>query len=279
MDTWKIREYDVLDSTNLEARRLVEAMQNAVVESQRIAEPWTTPESRTAAEQGMDALHKTVILAREQTAGRGRRGRQWNSPAGENLYFSQILQPELSAEAVSALTLVMGLAAAESVRELTGADALIKWPNDIVIGGKKVCGILAEMVLDGAKLDAVIIGVGVNVGIQEFPAELAQTATSLEQACRKNISPSELLAAILEQFSARYEAYCSVGNMSGLLEPYNALLANRDREVCVLEPQGNYNGTARGINEKGELLVELADGTVNAVYAGEVSVRGIYGYV
>lgn len=264
-----------MDSTNLEARRLVEAERATLGECRVAAEILSANEAPTTSA----ALHGTVLLAREQTAGRGRRGRQWSSPAGENLYFSLILQPQIPAETVSALTLVMGLAVAESIREMTGTDALIKWPNDIVIGGKKVCGILAEMVLDGVKLDAVIIGVGVNVGRQDFPAELAQTATSLEQACQRDISPSELLTAILEQFAMRYEVYCRERTMNGLMEPYNALLANRDREVRVLEPQGNYSGIARGINEKGELLVELADGTVNAVYAGEVSVRGIYGYV
>lgn len=253
MDTWKIREYDVLDSTNLEARRLVEA--------------------------GQAALHKTVLLAHEQTAGRGRRGRQWSSPAGENLYVSLILEPKLPVEAVSALTLVTGLAVAESIRELTGADALIKWPNDIVIAGKKVCGILAEMVLDGTNLKAVIVGVGINVGQREFPAELADTATGLEQACGKKVSSQELLKAILERFETYYGGYCKEKALGSLLAPYNAFLVNKDRQVRVLEPQGNYNGIARGINEKGELLVELSDGTVNAVYAGEVSVRGIYGYV
>ncbi len=251
MDTWKKIVYEVIDSTNSEARRMVENAECA----------------------------GTVIVAGEQTAGRGRRGRQWSSPRGENLYFSMVLCPEMTAEECSALTLVMGLSVAESIRKLTGAEALIKWPNDIVIGGRKVCGILAEMVLDGTSPKAVIVGVGVNVGARTFPPELTQTATTLEQVCGEKISAEKLLDEILQHFEKQYRIFCKERAMHSLLEPYNALLANRDRQVCVLEPGAEYTGMARGINEKGELLVELPDGKVMAVYAGEVSVRGIYGYI
>ncbi len=275
MGTWKIIEHEILDSTNLEARRLIDTSTG----QESVFCLCEGAQSVTAEQMPQPAYANTVILAHEQTAGRGRRGREWSSPRGDNLYFSLILCPELFAEECSALTLVMGLAVAESVRGLTGTEALIKWPNDIVIDGKKVCGILAEMVLEGNAPKAVIMGVGVNVGARVFPAELAQTATDLEQQCGRRISATRLLEDSLESFANYYQIYCRTRSMDSLLETYNALLVNRDRQVCVLEPTGNYNGIARGINERGELLVELPDGQVKAVYAGEVSVRGIYGYV
>lgn len=221
-----------------------------------------------------------VVVADSQTQGRGRRGRNWESPADESVYMSIGLRPEISPDRASMLTLVMALAVSRAIKEVSGLEtALIKWPNDIVIGGRKVCGILTEMHLDGNAIGDVVIGVGINLGKKEFPEELLQTATSLRAECDCEIQKEALVAGVLEHFETYYEKFVEKCDMSTMIGEYVEKLVNKDKDVRVLDPQGEYTGTARGINELGELLVEKEDGTTVAVYAGEVSVRGIYGYV
>ena len=237
----------------------------------------TNLQAKMDAENG--AGQGALVVADMQTAGRGRMGRGWSSPPGTNVYFSLILKPEIPPDKASMLTPVMGLAVAEGIRRTCSAEAMIKWPNDVVISGKKVCGILAEMSVEQDFIHYVVIGVGINVGLQEFPAEVAQTAICLQEACGKKISRAELVANVMRAFEEFYDIFLERGNLSGLAQRYNELLVNCGREVRVLDPKGEYQGIARGINESGELLVERKDGTVTNVYAGEVSVRGIYGYV
>ncbi len=253
---WKqnIQYFDSIDSTNLEAKR--QAAQGA-------------PEG-------------TVIMAGSQTAGRGRRGRTWSSPEGGNLYFSVVLRPRVGVHGVSSLTLLMGLSVAEAI----GDRVKIKWPNDIVIEGRKVCGILAEMELENGGVSSVIMGVGVNIRAGEFPEEIRPTAISLEEAYGSfyvgEISDAyekRLLHEILERFKKYYDTFCEEGSFGAFVEAYNLRCANYYKEVAVSEPEGDYRGTALGVNEKGELMVRRMDGTTVNVSAGEVSVRGIYGYV
>ena len=225
------------------------------------------------------APHGTLVVAEEQTDARGRRGRSWQAPAGSNIYFSLVLRPEFPAERASMLTLVMATSVARAVREQCGLKAEIKWPNDIVINKRKVCGILTEMTLEARAIGYVVVGVGINVNQQEFPEDIRETATSLSRESGTMFSREELLQKIMEFFEADYENFLKTEDMSSLMEDYNAWLVNRDSQVKVLEPAGEYVGTAHGINENGELLVERENGQLEAVYAGEVSVRGIYGYV
>lgn len=225
------------------------------------------------------AAEGALVVADMQTAGRGRRGRTWSSPAGLNVYFTLILKPQYVPDKASMVTLVMALAVAEGIHETCGVEAGIKWPNDIVANGKKVCGILTEMSVERDFIHHVVIGVGINVGLQEFAPELAATATSLQAECGRKVPKATLVANIMKAFEKHYEVFQGKADLSGLMGCYNEMLVNRDREVRVLDPKGEYNGIARGINEVGELLVELPDGRVEKVYAGEVSVRGIYGYV
>lgn len=247
--------YDSIGSTNVQAKRM--------------------------AEEG--SLHGTLVVADMQTAGRGRRGRGWESPAGTNIYFTLLLKPDIPTEMAPMLTLVMAMAVAKGIGKTVEMESPpgIKWPNDIVMDGKKICGILTEMSMsvEQDSISYVVIGVGINVKKQDFPPELVDKATSLCEACGQDISRSELLCHIMESFEKLYEEFVAAGDLSGLRESYDALLINKDKEVCVLDPAGEYRGIARGIDEKGQLLVELTDGCVRAVYAGEVSVRGIYGYV
>lgn len=226
------------------------------------------------------ARHGTVVVAGQQLSGKGRRGRSWSSPAGEAVYMSIGLIPEISPDRASMLTLVMALAVACALEEITGLKNLhIKWPNDIVVGGKKVCGILTEMHMDGNRIGSVVIGVGINVGKREFEPELAQTATSLGIECGREFDRDSIIEKVLAHFEAYFERFVEKCNMSTVMGEYIEKMINLDKEVRVLDPHGEYEGIARGINELGELLVEKEDGTICEVYAGEVSVRGIYGYV
>lgn len=225
------------------------------------------------------APHGTLIVADKQCAGRGRRGRSWESPAGTNIYFSLILKPDFTPDKASMLTLVMAYSVNRAIMELTGLACGIKWPNDIVVNGRKVCGILTEMSVDGTGIRHVIIGVGINVGLQEFLPELADKATCLVKEAGIRISRSRLISRIMGAFEEDYEAFAACGDLRLLLDSYNKMLVNCDAKVRVLDPQGEYEGTARGITKTGELLVETEEGSLVEVYAGEVSVRGIYGYV
>ena len=249
--------FDSLDSTNLQAKRL--------------------------AEEG--APHGTLVVADQQTAGRGRRGRGWSSPAGSNLYFTLLLRPQISPDKASMLTLVMALAVAEGISQCCeGADGKqkpgINWPNDIVLNGRKVCGILTEMSLSVEQdcIQYVVIGVGINVAHQDFPEEMRDRAVSLEEIYG-SVGRSLLLRSVLQAFEKAYEEFVSAESLSPLRGRYEAFLRNRDQKVRVLDPKGDFEGIARGIRETGQLLVELPDGEIREVYAGEVSVRGIYGYV
>lgn len=237
----------------------------------------TNLQAKLDAEKG--ACQGTLVVADMQTAGRGRRGRAWSSPKGTNVYFTLILKPDYNPNLTSMVTLVMGLAVAEGIRQTCGVKAGIKWPNDIVVNGKKVCGILAEMSMERDFIHYVVIGVGINVGLQEFDPEIADKAASLCQECGHTVSRAELIVNVMRAFEECYGVFCARGNLSGLMARYNSLLVNMGREVRVLDPKGEFRGISGGINAAGELLVEREDGQVEEVYAGEVSVRGVFGYV
>lgn len=233
---------------------------------------------------GEGAPHGVVVVAGQQLSGKGRRGRSWSSPAGDSLYMSIGLKPEVAPERASMLTLVMALAVCRAIGDVLPekgkhAEVGIKWPNDIVMDGRKVCGILTEMHLCGNQIEHVVLGVGINVGRRVFEEDIQGVATSLfaegaEESCREM-----LLAAVLRYFEAYYEEFVKKCDMSTIMEEYVEKLVNKDKEVTVLDPQGEYRGTALGIDRMGQLLVRKECGAIEAVYAGEVSVRGIYGYV
>ena len=151
--------------------------------------------------------------------------------------------------------------------------------DDVVVNGKKICGILTEMSAEMTGIHYLVIGTGINTNVEEFPEEIQSVATSLIKELGEKVNRAELIAACLKYFEEYYEKYIAAGNLAPLKEDYEALLLNRNNKVRVLEPNHEYTGLSLGINEDGELLVEKEDGTVTAVYAGEVSVRGVYGYV
>ena len=238
----------------------------------------TNIDAKELAEKGEAA--GTVVVADMQTAGRGRRGRGWVSPAGKDIYMTVVLRPQCRPEKASVLTLVMALAVLKAVSEQIPQKCSIKWPNDIVVNGKKICGILTEMSAELDGIHYVVIGTGINVNQEFLAEEIQETATALRIECGHQINRATLVARTLYYLEKYYAIFEENWDFSGLVNEYNQFLVNRDREVCVLDPKGAYEGTARGINENGELLVERkSDGELVQVYAGEVSVRGIYGYV
>lgn len=239
----------------------------------------TNTRIRLFAESGEEA--GTLAVADMQTAGRGRRGRTWISPSGSSVYMSLLLKPDILPTQASMLTLVMALAIASAIEDETGLDAQIKWPNDIVVDNNKVCGILTEMDMEADYIRDIIIGVGINVNqaeLDEFAEEIRAHASSLRIKKGHIISRASLVAKSMFYFEKYYEQFIADGNLSGLRETYSNKLVNMNRGVKVLDPKGEYEGIAKGITDTGELIVEKADGTIAEVYAGEVSVRGLYGY-
>lgn len=237
----------------------------------------TNQYAKKIAEEG--APEGMLIIADEQTRGKGRSGRAWTTPRGTAVAMTLVLRPKLPPAKVSMVTLVMGLAVAKACRVLYGIPAGIKWPNDVVVNGKKLCGILTEMSMEMAAVNYVVIGTGINVNVSSFPQEISKTATSLLLECGYETARAKLIAVCMKYFEEYYERFLRTQDLSALMEEYNELLLNRERKVRVLEPGHEYTGTAMGINRDGELLVVREDGSQTAVYAGEVSVRGVYGYV
>ena len=223
------------------------------------------------------ASEGTLALAEFQSAGRGRLGRSWEVPEGTSVMMSILLRPKFEPQYAPTLTLVMGMAVAKAVKSL-GFDVSIKWPNDVVVSHKKICGILTEMGVRAGKIDYAVIGVGINVNIREFPEEMADKATSLYLESGKEFDRSQIPGLVMEAFEKYYEKFAATCDLSGLKEEYESILANYNQPVRVLAKEP-YEGVARGITDGGELLVEKTDGTIVAVSAGEVSVRGLYSYV
>ena len=249
-----IRYFKELDSTNAEAKRIAEETDNA---------NW----------------HGTVVVADTQTAGRGRRGRSWSSPPGMGLFFTILLKPEIDPSNAPMLTLVKAMAVVKGIQQTTGLQPQIKWPNDIVINNKKICGILTEMSAEPDMIHYVVTGVGINVNQTEFAPGIKDRATSLILEKGEKVNRSKLVARVMHYFEKNYEVFEESWDLRKLKEKYNALLINYGQEVRVLDPKEPYDGIAHGINEKGELIVERkSDGQTMLVYAGEVSVRGVYGY-
>ena len=247
----QVRYFDTLDSTNTCAKRL--------------------------AEEG--APNGTLVIADQQTAGRGRRGRQWETPKGTAIAMTLLLRPDLRPEKACMLTLVMGMAVTRALNELFHLGCQIKWPNDVVWNGKKICGILTEMSTEINMINYLVIGSGINANIREFPEELKDKAASLCMAVGHEVNRAQVIQYCMRYLEEYYDIFRKSGDMSLLMEEYNRMLVSVGSQVCVLEPSGEYRGISEGINQSGELLVRRMDGRLEQVYAGEVSVRGVYGYV
>lgn len=225
------------------------------------------------------AVHGLVAIAERQTAGRGRLGRSWSSPDGDGIWMSFLLRPKIKPNAASMLTLIIALAVRKALYEVSGLDTLIKWPNDIVVNGKKLCGILTEMSTTTNDINYVAAGVGINVNTEKFPKEINNTATSIRIECGRQILRETLIEKFGEIFEEYYDEFLRTEDLSIFKEEYNGYLANKDKIVKIMGADEELTGTALGINEQGELLVRDSNNQLYVIRSGEVSVRGIYGYV
>lgn len=242
--------FDVTDSTNTQAKSLGEG----------------------------DAPNGTLVVAGKQESGRGRRGRSFESPAGTGIFMTLLLRPEIEPQNASMLTLVSALAVAKGIEHMVDLPVQIKWPNDIVINGKKVCGILTEMSAQMDYVNYIVIGIGINVSNEEFPEEIKDVATSIYLESGKHVNRAMLIEKIWEEFEDYYELYEKTQDLSSLVKEYDSYLVNRGQKVRVLDLKEPYEGKAMGITDRGELIVDTWEAR-RLVSAGEVSVRGVYGYV
>ncbi len=236
----------------------------------------TNTKAKQLAEEGYPS--GTLVVAEQQDAGRGRRGRGWESPQGAGIFMTVMLKPDIEPNNASMLTLVAALAVSAAIRKQTGRPAGIKWPNDIVMNGKKVCGILTEMSAQVDYVNHIVVGIGINVHNESFPEEIAQVATSLYLETGERWNRAALIEEIWEQFERYYAIYLETQDLSGLVKEYDEHLVNRNQIVRVLDPNDPFEGRAMGITSKGELVVDTWESR-KLVSSGEVSVRGVYGYV
>lgn len=276
--------YRLIDSPDVMSRAEIESLAKGRWAGAKVVYYEETDSTNTRAKEagekgGEQGRHGTLFVSERQVAGKGRRGRGWDSPAGSSIYMTLLLRPAIAPVHAPQLTLLMGIAVVEGIRKVTGISCKIKWPNDVVLDGKKVCGILTEMSAEITCINYVVIGVGINVNQEIFSEDIRDKAISLKQKTGRNIRRSELIAAVLEEFEKCYETFLKTEDVSGVRDQYNEMLVNRDQEVKVLEPGNEYEAHAVGINDAGELIVKTRSGQEKAVYAGEVSVRGVYGYV
>ena len=225
------------------------------------------------------APHGTLVTADVQEAGVGRRGRSWSSEKDAGIYMSMVLRPEIDTNYASMLTLVAAMAVQKAMEQMCETEVpMIKWPNDIVLNKKKVCGILTELSLVGADIDFVIIGIGINVNNKAFPEEISETASSLFLELGREIDRELLITKVWDNFKLYYEQFLKTKDISLFQEEYEKVLVNKEENVRVLDPLDEYTGVAKGVTSTGELIVDT-EGERTLVSGGEVSVRGIYGYV
>lgn len=272
-----VESLDILSKAEIESQLKTKWAGHPVVYYDEIDS--TNTRAKELGDKGDFANHGTLFVADRQVAGKGRRGRAWDSPSGSSISMTILLHPEMMPNKASELTLIMALAVEEGVEKVTGLKPGIKWPNDIILSGKKICGILTEMSAEIDYINYVVIGVGINVNMEAFPEEIEKVATSLKIESGAEVKRADLVAATMESFEKFYEIFMETQDLSGVMDHYNGLLLNRNQKVRVLEPGHEYEAMALGINSSGELIVRLEDGEEREVYAGEVSVRGVYGYV
>ena len=220
------------------------------------------------AEADADAAEGTIVLAEEQTAGRGRFGREWVSPAGKNLYLTLVLRPTI--ERLRQLAIITPLAVSLAIEETTGLTPQIKWPNDVLLSGRKVCGILIETEFSGSDPRYALIGVGVNVNFEIDPAtEIGAIATSIKQELNADANREAVLAALLNKIESLYTA----PDPRAVHEAWKSRLETLGRRITVTFREEVFEGEAEDVDDSGNLVVKLDDGTLRTFEAGEVSLR------
>ena len=217
----------------------------------------------------------TLAVAEMQTAARGRRGRAWQASADSGIWMSLLLRPDIPPAQASVLTLLAGIALTEAIEDVTGGKVGIKWPNDILLNGKKLVGILTEMDCDMETIHSVTVGMGINVNTKGFPEELKDIATSLYLETGREYDRAELLGRMMVRFEEINEAFLAAGGVfAPFKERYRRKCLNMGKEVRVIGRE-TYLATALDITPDGELIVKRRDnGAEEVVFSGEVSIRG-----
>lgn len=238
----------------------------------------TNTRARELAKQG--APHGTVLIADHQTGGRGRRGRTFHSPAGSGIYMSVILRPHCAPHELMHLTCAAAVAMCDAVEKSCGFRPGIKWTNDLVCGKRKIAGVLTELGFDGSgNVAFAVIGIGINCCQQEsdFPKEIRSIAGSLASVRGQKIDRARVAAAMM---NALYRMDAQLMNKKAdILEQYRRDCITLGREISLVRGEEIRHGAALDIDDEGALIVEFSDGHTETVNSGEVSVRGMYGYV
>ncbi len=246
-----IHYFDTIDSTNTQAKHLAAG----------------------------GAPHGTVLIADHQTGGRGRMGRSFHSPAGCGIYLSMILRPNCPAQKLLHLTCAVAVAAADGIQNAAGLRPGIKWTNDLVVGQKKLGGILTELSVDSAgNVDYAVVGIGINCSqtAEAFPEEIQSIATSLHLCTSKRIDRTAVIAAIL----VALQQMCNdLQNSEAIHTRYRRDCITIGQDISLVRGDETCHGKALDVDENGALLVRFDNGQIRAVNSGEVSIRGMYGYV
>lgn len=261
----------------------------------------TNDDAKKLGEEG--AENGTLVVADRQINGRGSRGRSWETPSGTNIAMSLIIRPTAPPDRISMLTLIMGLSVAEGIEDVLvemSDDSIskstlkdiprqlicetkyfpqIKWPNDVVMAGKKVCGILTELHMNPDNtINNVVIGVGINVNMLEFPDSIKDIAGSILSESGMKADRSAVVCACMKRFEENYKLYCENYDLSLLKAQYEYRLINKCKQVRILDPKGEYEAIAHGITSMGALIISDEQGVEHEINSGEVTVRGLYTY-
>lgn len=212
-----------------------------------------------------------VIVSDKQNSGKGRLGREWSAERNEGLYMSIVLRPDIVPQEAPQMTLIAGIAVMKVINKVTGLSSKIKWPNDIILNGKKLVGILTEMNAEMEKVNYIVVGIGININNESFEDELSKKATSLYIETGKRFKRSDIINEFVKIFEIYYNEFCRNG-FSSFVEEYNENCANVGCSVRTVGGKREIKGIAKGVNEKGEILIE-SKGEIIPVMAGEVSLR------
>lgn len=226
------------------------------------------------------APHGTALIAKAQTAGRGRLGRSFHSPQSQGIYLSLVLRPGCHATSLMHLTCAVGVAVCDAIESVTGLRPGIKWTNDLVFGKRKLGGILTELSLSPAgTVDFAVVGIGINCAqkIEDFPPDIRDIATSITEITGKEADLAPLAAAVLTSLAAMSDGLLSC--REDILAQYRKDCVTLGKEISVVTPTSVRHGMAVDINQEGALVVDFTDGHREAVSSGEVSIRGMYGYI
>ncbi|MCQ4021780.1 biotin--[acetyl-CoA-carboxylase] ligase [Ruminococcus sp. zg-924] len=233
----------------------------------------TNEEIKRRAKQG--AKQGLTVVSDEQFSGKGRLGRVWKSPKGTSVYESILLRPELAPSQVPCITLAAGLAMCRTINSIADFNAKIKWPNDIIIGRKKLCGILTEMAIEDNTVSFAVVGMGININNRSFPEEISKKATSLYLEKEREFSRSDIIIRLAQSFEDIYNEFI-MGGFESIKDEYISLCATIGRSVSAKRNDGEISGTAVDIAPDGGLIVETQNGEKKYISTGEVAVQGIY---